>query len=204
MYRGPGSATPCVLSFDYLRLAGHSYRVRAYTDSSPTCKENVSYFLILFFFFLFLSLHFVVVVFETIRYISSGLAAPIESWGFEFRVFFFSCFGIALTSVRYTACQRIWIRGIRFDSASSSIFLHALFFLCKLFLTWWLLLVSPSSSNGDATKEIDKNKRERGWWSSGIAISGGTLAFKGSRAFIQRKIDKSIPLGTIRLIAQMV
>ena len=79
---------PCVLSFDYLRLAGHSNRVRAYTDSSPTCKENVSYFLILFF-FSFLSLYFVVVVFETIRYISSGLAAPIESWGFEFRGFFF-------------------------------------------------------------------------------------------------------------------
>ncbi len=100
---------PCVLSFDYLRLAGHSNRVRAYTDSSPTCKENVSYFLILFFFFSsFLSLHFVVVgVFETIRYISSGLAAPIESWGFEFRGFFLSCFGIALTSVRYTACLRI-------------------------------------------------------------------------------------------------
>ena len=93
MYRGPGSAMPCVLSFDYLRLAGHRNRVRAYTDSSPTCKKNVSYFLILFFFcflFFFSSLHFVVVVvFETIRYISSGLAAPIESWGFEFRVFFF-------------------------------------------------------------------------------------------------------------------
>lgn len=203
MYRGPGSATPCVLSFDYLRLAGHSYRVRAYTDSSPTCKENVSYFLILFFFFFFF-------LFILLLLFSRLFVTYLLAWLPPLRVgdlnsgFFFSCFGIALTSVRYTACQRIWIRGIRFDSASSSIFLHALFFLCKLFLTWWLLLVSPSSSNGDATKEIDKNKRERGWWSSGIAISGGTLAFKGSRAFIQRKIDKSIPLGTIRLIAQMV
>jgi hypothetical protein len=68
--------------------------------------------------------------------------------------------------------------------------------------------LSPSLSNGDATKEIDKNKRakqrererekERGSWSSGIWPSLAVRrASKEVGAFIQRKIDKSIPLGTI-------
>ena len=111
MYRGPGSAMPCVLSFDYLRLAGHRNRVRAYTDSSPTCKKNVSYFLILFFFcfFCFFFLLFILLLLLFSRLFVTYLLA----WLPPLRVgdlnsgFFFSCFGMALTSVRYTACQRI-------------------------------------------------------------------------------------------------